>query len=83
MSDDENKQRATIAVANSILGQITLADVLKLVHGNVLSQAREHVDELPTEDFDKLLSSIDEITDAAESEEPHAPATKQAVTQQE
>ena len=71
MSDEQEKEKATIAVANSILGRITLTDVLQLVQGNVLAQAKQHVDEMGDEELNELISSIEpEATgESAEAQE--------------
>ena len=65
---DENKEKATVAIANSILGQITLSDVLQLVQGNVLQQAKNHVDGLGDEELEKLIDTLDSPPENAEEE---------------
>ena len=72
--ENEGKEQATIAIANSILSQITLNDVLKLVHGNVLTQARTHVEDLPDEELTKLLSSLEQTGKEEDSGEIKEPA---------
>jgi hypothetical protein len=69
MSDEQEKEKATIAVANSILGRITLTDVLQLVQGNVLAQAKQHVDEMDDAQFGDLISSIEEEGQEQEEQE--------------
>lgn len=63
---EENKEKATVAIANSILGQITLSDVLQLVQGNVLNQAKTHVETLGEEELEKLIKTLDESDSRAQ-----------------
>lgn len=72
---EQDKEKATIAVANSILGRITLTDVLQLVQGNVLAQAKQHVDEMDDAQFGELLSSIEGEPSTEDSVEPKEDAT--------
>jgi len=81
---EENKEKATVAIANSILGQITLSDVLQLVQGNVLQQAKTHVEEMGDEELENLISKLEtEGGEPQEESQAEAEESLQAVSDEE
>ncbi len=74
---EDNKEKATVAIANSILGQITLSDVLQLVQGNVLNQAKTHVETLSEDELGKLIQSLDASSEEAQNKSEEQESTEE------
>ncbi|MAG59321.1 hypothetical protein CMO96_00835 [Candidatus Woesebacteria bacterium] len=69
---EEDKDKAVIAIANSILTNVKLSDVLQIVQSQVLTQAKEHVGQLGEEELTRLMSSLEEQEAASAAQQQEA-----------